>query len=198
MYPNQPQQGQFGGPAMNQPQQKGCWGRNWKWIVPTGCLGLILLGVAIVACVFFFVISAVKSSEVYQYALEKARSNPEVIAELGEPIKDGWLVQGSVETSVGGRGHAKFQIPISGPKKSGTIYAEALKDPHVVGGTWYFTTLYVEVAGRADRIDLREKTSTGREPEEDNDNANDNANNATDEGGVIEEDKPPPPPTRTP
>ena len=196
MYPNQPQQGQFGGPPTYQPEQKGCWGRNWKWIVPTGCLGLILLGVAIVACVFFFVISAVKSSEVYQYALEKARSNPEVVAELGEPIKDGWLVQGSVETSVGGSGHAKFQIPISGPKKAGTIYAEALKDPHVVGGTWYFTTLYVEVAGRADRIDLREKTSTGREPEEDNDNAND----ATDEGGVIEEDEPPPPPppTRTP
>src|SRR5205085_12124116 len=200
MYPNQPQQGQFGGPVMNQPQQKGCWGRNWKWIVPTGCLGLILLGVAIVACVFFFVISAVKSSEVYQYALEKARSNPEVVAELGEPIKDGWLVQGSVETSVGGRGHAKFQIPISGPKKSGTIYAEALKDPQVVGGTWYFTDLSVAVAGRADRIDLREKTSTGREPEEENDNANDATGEARQEEEYVEKVEPltPQPPTRTP
>ena len=200
MYPNQPQQGQFGGPAMNQPQQKGCWGRNWKWIVPTGCLGLILLGVAIVACVFFFVISAVKSSEVYQYALERARSNPEVVAELGEPIKDGWLVQGSVETSVGGRGHAKFQIPISGPKKSGTIYAEALKDPQVVGGTWYFTDLSVAVAGRADRIDLREKTSTGREPEEENDNANDATGEARQEEEYVEKVEPltPQPPTRTP
>src|SRR2546423_2126702 len=206
MYPNQPQQGQFGGPAMYQPQQKGCWGGSWKWIVPTGCLGLILRGVAIVACVFFFVISGVKPSEVYRQALEKGRSNPGVVGEGGEPIKDGWLVQGSVETNVGGSGHAKFQIPISGPKKAGTIYAEALKDPRAVGGSWYFTSLYVEVAGRADRIDLRGRTtSNGREPEEDNDDANDNANDeATDEGGVaggtVEEDEPPPPPPtpRTP
>jgi len=203
MYPNQPQQGQFGGPAMNQPQQKGCWGRNWKWIVPTGCLGLLLLGAAIVACVFFFVISAVKSSEVYQYALEKARSNQTVVAHMGEPIKDGWFVQGSVETN-NGNSHAKFQIPISGPKESGTIYVEAFKSRNDSGGgEWHYTTLEVQLYDMSNRVSLLDKdTSTGPTPPDEKDfgNANDNANDATDEGGVIEEDEPPPPPppTRTP
>ena len=152
MNPN-PVQPQYGGPYQPQPQQKGCWGRNWKWLVPTGCLGLIVLVAAAGAAIFFAVMSAVKSSEVYRFALARAKSNPSVVEELGEPIKDGWLVRGSVEMS-GARGHASFRIPISGPKKSGTIYAEALKDPQV-GENWYYTTLAVEVEGRPDRIDLR-------------------------------------------
>src|SRR5436305_14997546 len=98
MYPTQPQ-GQFGGPPVYQPERKGCWGRNWKWIVPTGCLGLILLVVAAVAAIFFFVVSAVKSSEVYRLALEKVKNDPAVVAEMGQPISDGWLVVGSIETN---------------------------------------------------------------------------------------------------
>jgi TonB family protein len=176
---NQPQP-QYGS-SFPQQQQKGCLGRNWKWMLPVGCLGLILIVVAFVAVIFFVAMSAVKSSEVYSYALEKAKANPEVIAELGEPIKDGWLVQGSVETS-GGVGHAKFQIPINGPKKSGTIYAEASKDPATSGsGDWYYTTLEVGVEGRPGRIKLTEEDSL-TPPTEDGD---------SDETDDIE---PPPPP----
>ena len=40
MYQPQPQ---FGGAFPPPRQQKGCWGRNWKWLVPVGCLGLIFL-----------------------------------------------------------------------------------------------------------------------------------------------------------
>jgi TonB family protein len=170
MYPTQPQ-GQFGGPVMYQPERRGCWGRNWKWIVPVGCLGLIVLVVAAAAGIFFFAMSVVKSSEVYQFALDRARSNPSVIAELGEPIKDGWLVRGSVEMN-GARGRASFQIPVSGPKKSGTIYAEALKDPQVVGGTWYYTTLAVEVEGRADRINLLGRGEPAPEVDAGSENSN--------------------------
>src|SRR5947209_3846351 len=117
MYQPQPQSGGAFPPPQ---QQKGCWGRNWKWIVPTGCLGLIILVAAAAAGIFFFAVSAVKSSEVYQFALDKAKSNATVVEELGEPIKDGWLVRGSVEMN-GAGDHANFQIPISGPKKTGTI-----------------------------------------------------------------------------
>jgi TonB family protein len=181
MYPTQPR-GQFGGPPAYQPERQGCWGRNWKWLVPVGCFGLIVLVVAAAAAVFFVVMSAVKSSEVYQFALEKARSNPTVVGELGEPIKDGWLVQGSVETS-GASDHAKFQIPISGPKKSGTIYAEALKDPQVAGGSWYYTTLSVEVEGRPDRVDLRGRVTSPPTP-----------GTVADNNGNADAGLPPPPP----
>jgi TonB family protein len=189
MYQPQPQ---YGGGFPPQQQPKGCWGRNWKWIVPAGCLGLLIIVAALGAGIFFVVMSAVKSSEVYRYALAKAKSNPTVVAELGEPIKDGWLVQGSVNEQLGGHGEARFQIPISGPKKSGTIYVEALKDPQVAGGDWYYTNLFVEVAGRDDKIDLREKNANGVGSEE-NDNANE-------EGGapVTGGDEPPPPPLHPP
>jgi TonB family protein len=200
MYPNQPQPGQFGGSPMYQPQQKGCWGRNWKWIVPTGCLGLILACVAIVAGIFFFVISTVRSSDVYQQALEKAKSNPEVVAELGEPIKEGWLVRGSIE-SAGGSNAAKLQIPISGPKKSGTIYVEALKGRDTLGGGgWHYSTLEVEVQGRPDRIELLEPTpDIGRQPtSSEDDNANDDTDVSAAPGGDAEDEEPPPPPPPIP
>src|ERR1044071_8924922 len=117
-----PNQAQFGGsfeqPA--QPQQKGCLGRNWKWMLPVGCLGLILVAVAVGAGIFFFAMSALKSSDVYKGALERTRSNPEARVALGEPIKDGWLVQGNVNFS-GGSGTANLQIPVSRPQKSGGI-----------------------------------------------------------------------------
>jgi TonB family protein len=187
MNPN-PVQPQYGGPYQPQPQQKGCWGRNWKWLVPVGCLGLIVLVAAIGAAIFFAAMSAVKSSEVYQSALERAKSNPSVVEELGEPIKDGWFVRGSVESGLGGYGRASFQIPISGPKKSGTIYAEASKDPRV-GENWYYTTLAVEVEGRPDRIDLRGRPRTPPTPGEvEGNDEGDNSN--------ADAEPPPPPPPR--
>ena len=190
MYQPQPQ---YGGGFPPQQQPKGCWGRNWKWIVPTGCLGLLVVVAALGVGIFFVVMSAVKSSEVYRFALAKARSNPTVVAELGEPIKDGWFVQGSVNEQLGGHGQARFQIPISGPKKSGTIYVVALKDPQVHEYSWYYTTLSVEIEGRADRIDLREKNANGVGSE-----GNDNANDEGDASVTGGDEPPPPPPPRQP
>ena len=158
MNPN-PLQPQYGGPYQPPQQQKGCWGRNWKWLVPTGCFGLIILVVAAVAAIFFFAMSAVKSSEVYQRALEKARNDQAVIAMLGQPVSDGLLVQGSIETTMRGEGHAKFQVPLSGPKNSGTLYVVALKVRDLYGDDeWHFETLEVEVTGKPGRINLVEKT----------------------------------------
>jgi TonB family protein len=139
---NQPQP-QFGGGFSQPPQQpKGCWGRNWKWIVPVGCLGLILVVVALGVGIFFFAMSVIKSSEVYQEALRRAKSNPEVIEQLGQPIQDGWWVKGNVSVR-GASGYAAFEIPISGPKKKATVWVVAMKD----GGDWKYDTLDVAVEG---------------------------------------------------
>src|SRR5215218_10009320 len=113
-----PNPGQFGGSfqsPVQQPPQKGCLGRNWKWMLPVGCLGLIVAGVALIGGIVFVAMSAIKSSEVYQGALKVAQTHPTAIERLGEPIKDGWLVKGNIKID-GTGGNADFEIPVSGPK----------------------------------------------------------------------------------
>lgn len=120
-----PNQAQFGGSFQQAQQQpKGCLGRNWKWMLPVGCLGLILAGVLVIGGIFFAAMSAIKSSEVYKGALQRAQSNPQAVALLGEPIKDGWFVKGNVQFA-NSSGTANFEVPVSGPKKSGTLYVRA-------------------------------------------------------------------------
>jgi TonB family protein len=131
-----PNQAQFGG-SFQQPQQqpKGCLGRNWKWMLPVGCLGLILIGVIVVGGIFFAAMSAIKSSDVYKGALERTQKSPEAVALLGEPIKDGWFVKGNVRFA-GGSGTANFEVPVSGPKSSGTLYVSAIYE-----GSWMYERL---------------------------------------------------------
>ncbi|HLG17277.1 MAG TPA: cytochrome c oxidase assembly factor Coa1 family protein [Blastocatellia bacterium] len=129
--------------------KKSWWSKNWKWFVPTGCLTIVVVGVLVIFGIITLVFSAIKSSDVYKLAVAKAKANPTVISELGEPIEPAWLVSGSINVS-GSTGTADLSIPISGPKKSGTVYAVARKS----AGEWQFTTLQVEVEGRLERIDL--------------------------------------------
>jgi TonB family protein len=184
-----PNQAQFGG-SFRQPQQpqqpKGCLGRNWKWAVPLGCVTLILVLVAAGGAIFLYAMSAVKSSDVYKGALERARKSPEAVALLGEPIKDGWLVKGNVSFN-GGSGNANFEIPVSGPKNSGTLYVSAVNE----GGAWMYEKLDLSTAS-GEKVSL---LATAIEPpangspvgvEGDTDDA---TNNEEDEAA------PPPPPS---
>jgi cytochrome oxidase complex assembly protein 1 len=136
-------------PQGNTPQRKGWFGRNWKWFVPVGCLGIISIIVVFVVGIVVFVFGAIKSSDVYQDALKKAQANPVVKRELGEPIEPGWMVSGSINTGNGG-GNADLQIPISGPKKGATIYAVAGKR----AGSWNYTSLDVVIDGQTEKINL--------------------------------------------
>ena len=138
-----PNQAQFGG-SFQQPvqQPKGCLGRNWKWMLPVGCLGLILAGVLVIGGIFLAAMSAIKSSDVYKGALQRAQSNHEAVALLGEPIKDGWFVKGNVRF-VGSSGTANFEVPISGPKKSGTLFVRASYE----GAAWMYERLDLAAEG---------------------------------------------------
>lgn len=155
MYPPQQQNPfswQQGAPPA--PQQKSWWGRNWKWFVPTGCLGLVALLAAGVFAIVWAAFSLVKSTEVYRNALEMARANPEVVAELGEPIEDSWYVKGTVNDE-SGTGRANLEIPISGPRKSGTVYAVARRgDDATNANNWEYTLLEVEIEGRPKRVTI--------------------------------------------
>lgn len=131
------------------PEQKGWFGRNWKWFIPTGCLSIILIVVACVGAVVYFALGSIKSSYIYQEALNKAKSNSAVVSQLGEPIEAGWQISGNINVN-GESGNADVKIPVSGPKKSGAIYATAIKKQ----GKWDFSALELEIEGEAKRINL--------------------------------------------
>jgi len=135
---------------MDQRSKPTWWGRNWKWVVPVGCLAPLLVCCGGVLLLVVFVFGAIRSSEPYTEALARAKANPEVKAALGEPIEAGYWVNGSIEVS-GPSGKAKIAIPISGPKKSATLYVEGTK----TAGKWEYSTLDVAPGGAGNRIDLR-------------------------------------------
>lgn len=89
----------------------GWWSRNWKWFVPTGCLTFIALIVAFVACIIVFVFGLMKSTDVYTTAVARARSNPQAIAALGTPMKEGLFLSGNTHVD-GASGTADLAIPI--------------------------------------------------------------------------------------
>ncbi len=125
------------------------WQRNWKWFVPVGCVTALVLFAAFFFSIVFFVFSVIRHTDVFKDSLDKARANPQVQAELGEPIREGWWVQGRVNT-VGPSGNADISIPLKGSRKNGTLFAVASK----TAGKWTYERLEVAVDGREKRIDL--------------------------------------------
>lgn len=135
---------QFGGSFQQPAQQpRGCWGRNWRWLVPTGCLALLIGVGGVVALIAFGVVSAVKSSEVYRSAFTIARTHPAAIERLGEPIEDGWFVKGSVQFKDDDNGNANFEIPLKGPKKNGRLEVWAKYER----SQWFYYKLDLKVEG---------------------------------------------------
>ena len=142
-------------PAITPPQQPGWWKRNWKWFVPVTLLCMLVLGVGVVALIVTFVFGSIKSSAPYTKALAQAKTDPAVIAELGEPIEAGWYVTGNISVN-GQASNADLNIPIYGPNKSGTLHVIALKSASVPGmEDWKITKLEVAVPGRTQSIALR-------------------------------------------
>lgn len=133
-------------------QQPSWWNRNWKWALPVGCLILLLpplLLTGFIGGILAIVFGSIKSTDVYEEALARARSHPAVVEALGEPVEDRWWMSGQINTS-GPSGSADIAIPLRGPKGKATVYAVASKS----AGQWEYHTLEVEVEGRPERIDL--------------------------------------------
>jgi hypothetical protein len=149
------------------------WSRNWKWLVPVGCLTVLLLIALFVGGIMAFVFGMMKGSDVYAQALEQARASPAVAAAMGTPLEEGLFVSGNWnETGPGGS--AELSIPLSGPKGDGTLYVVAEKS----AGLWTFSTL-VLAAPDGSRIDLL-AAPTGDEPDVD----------ATDDAGPLPDVEP--------
>lgn len=118
------------------------WQRNWRWVVPAGCLSILVL-----FALFFFAVF--RHTDVFQEAVARAEANRQVRAELGEPVREGWWVAGHIRAT-GPSGNAALSIPLKGSRKDGTLYAVA----HKSAGRWTYDTLEVAVEGRPGRISL--------------------------------------------
>ncbi|MBN1264168.1 MAG: hypothetical protein JXA25_01655 [Anaerolineales bacterium] len=97
------------------------------------------------------VFGAIRSSEVYELAMDRALNNPEVTDVLGEPVKAGFFVRGSVNVN-GPSGEASLAIPLKGSISRGTLHVIASK----TAGEWHFTILEVGFDDLPRRIDLLE------------------------------------------
>ncbi len=137
---------------MNSPESKNWLGRNWKWLVPVGCIGSIVLIAGFAFIIISLIFGIMKSSGVYKEAVARAQTSTKVIEAIGSPIEEGFLIYGSINVS-GSRGNADIAIPISGPYGKATVYAVAEKS----AGRWIFKLLDVAVEGYEGRIDLLNK-----------------------------------------
>ena len=125
--------------------QGGWLGRHWKLVLVLVLAVAVLLVVMVCAAVFM----AMSNSEVPSKAFALAERNPVLTERLGSPLRKGWLVSGSIETTAAS-GHAELAVPISGPKGSGTLYVEA----HKQAGLWKIDLLQFGSKGSDERMDL--------------------------------------------
>ncbi len=123
--------------------------KKGKWVVAIGCCAAIILFVGVFAWI--------GNSEVCQVVVQKAQASEAVGDRLGQPIKRGLFVSGSIEVT-GPSGHADIAIPLSGSKGKGTLYAVGTKS----AGTWKFETLQLAIDGSPNRIDLLANTAPGK------------------------------------
>jgi hypothetical protein len=136
---------------VHQQPGKTWWGRNWKWFLPVGCLGALVLFAGFIASIMFVTFGVMKSSDAYKDAVAKARAHPAVQESIGTPIEEGLVVTGNIHVS-GSSGNADLSIPLSGPKGDATLFVQAQKS----AGQWIYSTLVVEIRATKQRIDLLE------------------------------------------
>jgi len=142
---------------IEQVQQKSWFSRNWMWLVPVGgCLTIILLFVFGIGALIFGAFSMITNSTPYEYALEQAKNNPQVIELLGTPIDTDGIMQGNISFE-NDEGNADFQIPIEGPNEKAKIIVIAQKDY----GEWIYEELYVEIKESKEKINLLDKSLEG-------------------------------------
>src|SRR5256714_7102636 len=131
------------------------FGRNWKWVVPLGCLLPVLFMGGCGLLAFLFATGIMKQSDAYKIALARAQANPAVIEALGSPISQTGIVSGNSNVS-GAVGEANLSIPLSGPKGKATLYVEAKKS----ADTWFFQTMVVKIEKTGERIDFEHIAGT--------------------------------------
>lgn len=124
-----------------------------RTIIVAAIAAVLLIG-TFVGGLLAIIFGALKSSEPYQHGVQIAANDPRVIAELGAPVKPGWLFGGSIQVS-GSSGSADLNISLQGSKRKGTLYVVAKKS----GGQWNYEVLELRSEGQPD-LDLLQPAET--------------------------------------
>lgn len=142
---------------MEEVKQKSWFGRNWLWVLPVGgCLTVIVLFLCGVGAIFFGVTKMFESSAPYEYAVELAKNNPDVIEFLGEPIETDGIINGNISLENDG-GHADFRIPLKGKNGKASITVIGEK----IDGEWQYEELFVLIKESKEKINLLDKNLEG-------------------------------------
>jgi hypothetical protein len=123
------------------PPQRSWFGRNWGWLLGCGCLAPILLCGGVVGVGYVFTnnyFTTMKASDLYKEAVGKAKEDPSVKAQLGEPITESWWVGGAVDAN---SGKGVLVLTLTGPKGTGILMAEADKK----AAQWDYKKLEVQI-----------------------------------------------------
>jgi hypothetical protein len=134
------------------PVPKNWFQRNWKWFVPTGCLGLIVLVALFATAVIFGVTSMMKSSDVYMHSMDVVQKNRQVIEKIGNHIKPDGVISGNISTS-NNSGNAQLEIPVKGSKGAGSIHVIAQKESNI----WVYRTMEFYISDSGETINLLEE-----------------------------------------
>ena len=106
--------------------------------VAIGCGIILIVGAIACAAIAVIVLGAIKHTDVYRHARDRAMTDPRVIARLGSPVESGWWVSGNVHTE-DATGAATIKFPISGSHGKATVSADATLE----NGSWVYQRLVV-------------------------------------------------------
>ncbi len=123
-----------------------------KWLkgIGCGCCVLILVLILLSASLFFVTMNGIKNSTPYRETVSKVKQNAQVIEALGEPVKEGMIINGSISLE-NNDGTANLTIPLSGPRAGGTLYVKATKK----AGKWTYEEMDLTLKeGAGQPIDL--------------------------------------------
>ena len=123
--------------------QKSWFGRNWKWLLPVGCVVPMLCCLSFAGATYFGVSKVITASGPFTDAITRANGNADVQATLGTPLTPGLGVSGSLNET-NGSGSANFTVPLEGPKGKGTLRVEGRGR----GGQWTYSVMEIEAGGK--------------------------------------------------
>ena len=147
-------------PNAEAPMQQPNWfSRNWKWLVPVGCLVPMMCCGVFGLGTYVAVSKVIQNSGAYTGAITEVNANPEVAATLGTPVTPGFGMSGSVKEN-NSSGSADFTVPITGSKGEGSMHVVAQRR----NGQWSYNVIDVTAGGKT--IDVLKNPQPEDLPEE--------------------------------
>jgi len=132
-----------------EPPQRSWWGRNWKWVVPLGCLSPLIVVGGCVAALYFVFTGWIESSEAYTDSFAAVARDPQVQAALGDPITAGRITSGNLSFT-NDSGSADFTYRIDGPKDNASVHVVANRKADV----WTVKTNHVVINSTNEELDV--------------------------------------------